>query len=680
METTASRKLLFALAHTRPTIFKIERFKDERFIMKNTQKQNHGKAPSPSIRPQDNFFQYINGAWLAKQQIPAHKSEQGTFSLLVDKNENKLLANIEHLQKKPAPRSLHEQQIIDIYQSFMDTTEIDAQNISPISPQIKLIHHISNVSSLISAMVELHTLGVSIPFLVKVDIDFKNTNSHILSFSQDGLTLPNKMYYNLPPKKSGSIDSKITTYFSSLFQQANIDEPEQKAEKILAIETEIATGHWEQVDCRDFDKIYNKLKFSQIIKDYRNLHWEQICQSLGTKIPHDIIIYQPSYFLHLCFLIKKFNLSDWKSYLLGHLLNTYAPYLSKGFENIHFNFHRKTLQGIETDKQRAQRAIYLINHCIGDAMGQVFIDRHYNKKMDKSITVLCQNLLSAFEHRIHSSSWLASKTKIKAIQKIKNIKFNIGKPEKWKSYHGLKLSKKTLIENIQNARIFNFTRTIDKLLNPVDPNEWIMLAQTVNACYDPHLNTIIIPAAILQPPLYDMHKPMSTNYGAIGAIISHELSHAFDDQGSKFDAMGNLNNWWTAADQKSFQEKSQSLVEQYDQYSQLDTMTVDGKLTLGENIADLSGVSVSLHALKNNINSEKNKAKEIFLFFKSWANTWRSKCREEEIMRRLKIDPHAPAEFRVNGVLSNIDEFHNHYDTTADDKMYIPHSKRVHFW
>lgn len=633
--------------------------------------------------PQNNFYLYANQDWLDNTELPADKSYYSTFNELEEKVNNQLRNIIDKICLEVEEHHLDisddDQKIYNLYKSYMDVIQIQKLNTQPLEEYFTLIKGIQDRSDLMKVMISLHQIAVTVPFLIKITPDLKNTDKMSLNISQAGLSLPDNKYYS--DRQSQYLEA-LKQYYKDLFKLAKVDNSDEYSNTMCRIESLMAKAHWDLVECRDFDKTYNPFKLEKLNNTFANIPWALLFEVLGLDNKQVVYINQLSYFDTLNKLFEEISIEQWKIYGYGQLLNRFAPYLNYQFENAYFNLYEHTIKGVKAKPTRDTSALKLVNYYLQDLMGERYVTRYYQKENNERIDEIINDLIEEFRKRCDKLAWLDSKMRKELVTKLYNIKVKSGNPKKWKNYNGIKLSSKTLINNIAQICQLQFSQEIEKLNNTTDHDAWRMPVQSINACYDPHQNAIIIPAAMIQPPFFSHAESLGLSYGAIGAIIAHEISHAFDDQGAKFDAKGNLSDWWSPRDLDAFCKKAHGLVEQYNHYSPISGHYVNGNLTLGENIADLTGVTIALGALKSKCapNGEQYSKKQIDLFFKSWATIWRCKATDEEKKRRISIDHHAPNEFRVNGVLSNIPEFYSLYNVKASDSMYIPENKQVKIW
>lgn len=625
-------------------------------------------------RPQDNFYQHVNGEWLETIVIPEDKALYGTLMAMGDENDTKLESLIASLPQ--ASDDPDEKKLLALHQSFMNTAAIEKAGIKPIT-QLNAITQAQSHQDILALMTQFSILGISVPAAYDVQPDMKNTDAYLLYWVQSGLSLPDRDYYLKAEAPYNRLVSKLEAYFESLLEAANITDAKQKAKNAIKIEKALAKIHWPAVDNRDLEKIYNKVSIEDFTQKHINLKPAIIFKQLNIQPQNTFNITQPSYFKKLDELLPQFSVSEWQDYLLVHTIDHFAPFLSEAFEHLNFEYYGKLLQGKEVDEPRAKRAVHLVDQCLPDLVGQRFVAKYFQPEQMQAIQALVDNIVKTFDKGIDQLTWMTDKTKVRAKEKLEHMTVKVGYPKTWKNYDGLEIKSDTLIKNLENCYRFEWQRVADKLGQPVDREEWFMPAQMINAYYDPALNTIVFPAAILQPPVFSAEYSDARNYGGIGAVIGHEISHAFDDQGRKFDHKGNLQDWWDKEDAKRFKAKTQGLVKQYNSFSPIEGMHVNGELTLGENIADLSGLSVSLKALRS---VEGYQAQDDAVFLMSWARAWCITYREGELRRRLIIDPHSPGEYRTNGVLRNIDAFYQIYKVKPSDQMYLPQQERVDIW
>ncbi|VAW34730.1 Peptidase, M13 family [hydrothermal vent metagenome] len=635
-----------------------------------------------SVRPQDDFYRYVNGKWLAEFVMPADKSRYGSFNALRDKSEKDVKTIIDNLAANTYDNGTDEQKISDLYNSYMDTDSIEKAGINVLDKDLKKINSIKNYDDLLAYMAyaDMYT---DAPMGLYVYIDLKDSNKHITYVSQSGLGLPEKDYYSNQSDKFKNIRSKYVTLIENMFTHAGFDNPAQSAQTVMKIETKIADGHWSNVQVRDVEKSYNLNSYAEFQGLMPDLNIEAWMQGTTLKNVPEIVVRQPDYLQKLNQIITETSIDDWKTYYTWKLLNTAAIYLPKQFDDERFKFYGTVLKGTTEQKPRWKRAISTVNASIGELVGKVYIKSFYPPEAKTRMDNMIENLRTAYGESIRDLDWMSEQTKTKALEKLHKFNPKIGYPSKWKDYSSLNISKDSLLDNMIAVQTWGINRNRSKLGQPIDRTEWSMNPQTVNAYYNPTKNEIVFPAGILQPPFFNLAADDAVNYGGIGAVIGHEMGHGFDDQGSLFDGDGNLNSWWTDEDREKFNAKTAILIEQYNAYEVLDGAAhVNGELTQGENIGDLSGVTIAYRAYKNAYpeNTVIDGLSSDERFFFGWAQVWRSMMRDEAILQQVTANPHSPAEFRGNGPLRNFPPFLELYNVQAGDKMFLPPEKRVKIW
>ena len=661
-----------------------------------------------TVRPQDDLFRFMNGKWLSEIVIPADRAGTGAFYEIheaAEKNVRLIIEECSNFKSADTPskaienRSPNQQKIGDLYQSFMDEARINELGVSPILNDIENSLKPTDRTSFISTMAELESRGRGASlFYLYINTDDGDSTKYIANLGQAGLSLPDEAYYR--EDEYAPLREKLITHIEKMFNLVNtnagkeiISDVSARAKVILELETKIAAHHWDQVKCRDASLTYNKMTFDKLKELAPNFNWSMWLQISRTpeKVLQEVIAHQPSYFTGLNELISNFDSYAWNSWLTWHLINSASPYLSQNFIDEHFDFYGKTLSGIPELRARWKRGVGLVEGALGEAVGQIYVERHFPAQAKARMKTLVDNLIESYRQSINELEWMTPETKAKALVKLTQFTPKIGYPDKWRNYSELQITPDDLITNLGNISTFASEYEYAKIGGPVDKSEWFMTPQTVNAYYNPGLNEIVFPAAILQPPFFDLSADDAANYGGIGAVIGHEIGHGFDDQGSKYDGLGNLNNWWSDLDRLEFEKRAQVLIEQYNELSPsvAPDVKVNGALTIGENIGDLGGAVIAFKAyllsFKDNTESlafEKkihgyNGAQRFFLAF---SQTGRALFRPEEVKRRIATDPHSPDEFRVNQIVKNMDEFVAAFDLKLGDALYLPSSERVKIW
>ena len=640
----------------------------------------------PSVRPQDDLYRHMNGAWIDSAVIPPDRSSDGAFYKLFQDAEKQVREIIEELSAKSSPVGSNAQKIGDLYASFMDSEAIEKRGLSPIATALELSAKVSTLSDFMSALGELEGQGLAALFYEYVSTDNMDSTRNIAYLGQAGLSLPDEAYYS--EDEFAEIRTELIKHIEKMLNLAEIADAPRKARLILDLETKIASHHWDQVKDRDALATYNKFAFEDLVKLTPNFDWEVWLSKSGTprKVLNELILRQPSFFSGISELLGEFDAPAWSAWLIWHLLSSAAPYLPAKFVEENFNFYGTVLSGTPELKARWKRGVALVEGCLGEAVGQIYVERHFPPAAKQRMVKLVSNLIEAYRIDIAALTWMSDETKAKAFDKLNKFTPKIGYPDKWRDYSKLSINKDDLMANIAAVTKFAQDYEYAKIGAPVDKGEWLMTPQTVNAYYNPGMNEIVFPAAILQPPFFDMDADDAANYGGIGAVIGHEIGHGFDDQGSRYDGDGNLNNWWSDFDRTEFEKRANKLIAQYEALSPLETpdVHVNGALTIGENIGDLGGLTIAYKAYELSLAGKKSPVIDGLTgeqrFFLGWAQCWRQKMRPEEIRRRVATDPHSPDEFRCNQVVRNLDEFYRAFDVNVEDALYLPPEERVRIW
>jgi len=640
-----------------------------------------------SIRAQDDLFGHVNGRWLLKTDIPGDRSNYGAFTVLIDDAKLNMRSIIEDAAKNPINEEA--KKVGDFYTSFMNEDLANRRGIGPLRPELVAIDNIRETGQLVAHFGRLEKMGVQIPIGFYVDQDDKNSTRYLTVLIQSGTSLPDRDYYLKDDERYSAARQALSEYITRVFALAKLPHGEEAAAEILKLESELAEHQWPRTELRDANKRYNLFEISKLNELTPTLPWGLFFSSLEIDPPTEINVATPSFFEKLEPIIKDTPLKTWKQYLQFKVIDSYAPVLSSDFVNAHFELHAKQLAGVPELKPRWKRAIDTEAGTrrfgvLGDAIGKLYVAKHFPPESKAAMQQLVNNLLKSFETSIGELTWMTDETKAEARQKLLKITTKIGYTEKWRDYSKLEVDPDDLIGNMQRSAFVEYRRMVDKLGKPLDRTEWGMTPQTVNAYYNPGMNEIVFPAAILQWPFFDPTSDNAVNYGGIGAVIGHEISHAFDDQGSKYDGDGNLKNWWTDEDRAAFEKLAGKLVAQYAAYEALPGKTVNGQFTLGENIGDLSGLAIAYKAYRMSLNGQPGPVIDGLTadqrFFFGWAQVWRRKYRDEELARRLVTDPHSPSLFRANGPVSNMDAFHQAFGLKPGDKLFKPKEDRIQIW
>jgi putative endopeptidase len=638
-----------------------------------------------SIRPQDDFFRHVNGGWIAKTEIPPDRPAYGSFFQLRDKSESSLRAIIdESAANTGSAEGSEARKIGDLYASFMNEARADGLGKKPIEADLARVDAITDKSALIPTIASFQREGITGLFLAGVAPDFKKSDQYILYLNQSGLSLPDEAYYREDNFKP--IREKFVAHVEKMFELAGFPEPKAEAARVMAVETALAKNHWDRVKIRDRTLTYNKMDRKALDSLSPGIDWNAWFSTIGSAKIDELVVRQPDYFKALSTILAATPLADLKAWLKWQVLSDAAPLLSKPFVEENFKFFEKTLTGAPEMKPRWKRGVALVEVALGEALGKLYVAKHFPPAAKERMKELVANLIEAYRDDIRSLDWMSAETRKRALEKLAKFTPKIGYTEKWRDYSTLQIDRDDSVGNARRAAVFEQARNLAKLGKPVDRQEWGMTPQTVNAYYNPSMNEIVFPAAILQPPFFDMKADDAFNYGAIGAVIGHEIGHGFDDQGAKFDGDGNMIDWWTEPDLKEFKSRARKLIEQYNSYEpkQLPGHKVNGALTIGENIGDLGGLSIAYKAYRRSLKGHEPPVIEGSTgdqrFFIGWALAWRSKSRDAEIARRLAVDSHSPAEFRCNGVLRNIPEFYAAFGVKEGDKLWLAPEHRVRIW
>ena len=642
------------------------------------------KNMDTKVKPGDNFANYVNGTWLKTMKIPADKASYGAFDMLYDQSQKDVKAIIEEAAKGSASDGSNEQKIGDCFSSFMNRKDRDAKGVTPIQTELKAIDGITNYDDLASFFGTANRTGISIPFNISVYTDFKDPTKNILITWQGGLGLPEKEYYSSTDAKMADIRKKYVTHVEKMLQLGGIENPAESASKIMALETSFAAQHMKKEDTRDMMKLYNKYNTNDLKMLMPNFNWTAMLTKASVEKEKSIVITQVDYIKSLNDIIKNTPIATWKTYLKWGLINKSASLLTTALDNQNFEFYSKTLYGTEKPEEDWKRAVSTVNGSLGEVVGKVYVEKHFSPEAKERMVTMVKNLLKAYAESIKKLDWMSAETKKQALSKVDKFMIKIGYPDKWRDYSTLKIAKNDLYGNTQRATEFEYKRNLDKLGKPVDRAEWGMTPQTVNAYYNPSLNEIVFPAAILQPPFFDLKADDAVNYGAIGAVIGHEIGHGFDDQGSTFDGDGVMKNWWTDTDLKAFKAKTGALIAQYSSFKAFPDLSVNGAYTLGENIGDLGGLSIAIKAYKATLNGKAAQVMDGFTgmqrVFLGWGQVWGEKSHDEALRSQIARDPHSPAKFRINGVVRNVPEFYEAFNIKPTDSLYLAPQKRVKIW
>jgi putative endopeptidase len=634
----------------------------------------------PAVRPQDDLFRAMNGRWLKNTTIPGDKAEFGPFIQLRDRSDERVRAIAEALAADKAAQG-NERKIGDFYRSYMDTAAIDKAGLAPVRPALREIDAVKTPAQLARLIGRLQGVA-NTPLALAVGPDDKDPDTYRMQTWQGGLGLPDRDYYLKEDERLLKVRSAYQAYLKVLLQQAG--ESQVGVDAVYALEKRLAEAQWSRVDNRDPQKLYNAMTPAELAQRAPGLDWAAMFSGAALPPLDKLIGSQPSYLTALAKAVHEVPLPVWRAYLKARVLDSRADVLPKALRDARFDYRGRAIAGLTEDLPRWQRATGALDAALGEAVGKVYVQRHFPPAYKARMEQLVANLLAAYRTSIDSVTWMGPETKARAHEKLAKYTNKIGYPERWRDYTKLAVKNGDAFGNAVRAGRFEHERTAVRAGQKVDRSEWGITPQTVNAYYNPNFNEIVFPAAILEPPFFDMAADDAVNYGAIGAIIGHEISHGFDDQGSQYDGSGKLDNWWTEADRKAFDQLTQKLVAQYDAYSPLPGQHLNGKLTLGENIADLSGLQIAYKAWRLSLNGKPAPALDGISgeqrFFLGFSQAWREKTRDERAMQLLTIDPHSPSEFRANGSAVNSDGFHEAFGTKPGDGMYKAPDQRIRIW
>ena len=639
----------------------------------------------PAVRPQDDFFRSVNGGWLKRTEFPADKAYIGSFDVIHEKIQGELRTLVE--AAATAPKDADARRIGVLYTSFMDEAAVEKAGLAPLADELAAIDKIATPGEVAAAMGHLSTLALGMPVDVEVGQDARRAERYVPQISQGGLGLPDRDYFLVADDAKFKVArQQYVVYMARLLQLSRAPgDATASAEGVLALETALAKARWTQVENRDPVKTYNRVDLAGLAPLAPGFDWPAWLAATGVAGKSgDVIVAQPSYLAGMAAQLSATPLPVWRAYLRVRLLDGYARYLGKDFVDARFAFVGATLSGTTDNLPRWKRGIGLVEGSVGESLGKLYVDAYFPPESKRRMEKLVANLLATYRESIDAIDWMSPATKKEAQAKLATFAPKIGYPKRWLDYSAIEMRPGDLVGNVTRARAFEFKRGLDKLGKPIDRDEWGLTPQTVNAYYNPLLNEVVFPASVLQPPFFDPNADDAINYGAIGAIIGHEISHGFDDEGSQFDGTGNLREWWTAEDRARFDAKTKMLVAQYSAFSPIDGYNVNGELTLGENIADNSGVEIAYKAYRRSLGGKPAPVIDGKTgderFFDGFAQAFRGKVRDAALLAQIKSDPHSPDEFRVNGVVRNHEPFYKTFGLKPGDALYLPPEKRVSIW
>ena len=636
-----------------------------------------------STRAQDDLFVHVNGKWLDDYAIPADRAVDGAFRTLYDRAEEDVRTIIQESAESNPPVGTDAQKIGDLYSSFLDADAVEEAGLSPIADELASVADAGDLVTLAEVLGSLQRTGVGGAIGHYVDTDAKNSSRYLVHVTQSGIGLPDESYYR--EDNYANIREAYIAHIAKMFSIAGLP---YDAQRVFDLETELAAGHWDVVARRDAEKSYNLVDFDALVTNEPGFNWTAWMSGLGGSSEQfaEIVVGQPSFLSTFTRLWVSADIEDWKAWLAWRVVHSRAPYLTAALVEENFAFYGTTLSGTEENRERWKRGVSLVQDLLGEAVGKLYVERHFPADAKARMQVLVANLQEAYRRNITDLEWMSPETRQKALDKLDKFTPKIGYPDRWRDYSAVQIDASDLPGNYRRGYVAEYQRDLDKLGGPVDRDEWFMTPQTVNAYYNPGMNEIVFPAAILQPPFFDPEADDAANYGGIGAVIGHEIGHGFDDQGAKYDGDGNMIDWWTDSDRSEFGKRTTALIDQYNEFEPkaLPGHKVNGQFTIGENIGDLGGLSIAVAAYKIALDGKDAPVLDgltgLQRVFFGWSQVWRTKARDEEAIRRLAVDPHSPPEFRCNGVVRNLDSFHEAFDVKPGDALYLDPAERVRIW
>lgn len=637
-----------------------------------------------AVRPQDDFYRYVNGGWDDRTEIPEDRSRWGSFDELRETAEQRVLNIINDFSRPGAAQTAEQQKIADVYQSFMDEAAVASLGLRPLQADLQAIAALSDHDALLDFWAQAPGRGLAAPLGFGVSQDQRQSDSYITTLAQSGLGMPDRDYYLSDNARFAEIRDLYRAHIAELLQLAGHEDAQAAAQRIVDTETRLAEAQWTRVQNRDRNATYNRMTPQELAEQVPGIDWLRYIDSTDLPSIDALVVRQPTYLQALAEMHRDISMQAWRDYHHYHLIRSAAPYLTDDFVQAHHDFFGQELSGLQALKARDRRAVDLVDRLLGFAVGRIYVERHFQQDAKDRMDDLVQNLLAQFEVAIDNLEWMSADTKVEAQDKLARLNTKIAYPDVWRDYECLQTAPDQLLQNIMNAGRCEFERSIARLGQPVDREEWFMTPQTVNAYYSPTMNEIVFPAGILQPPFFNVEADDAVNYGAIGAVIGHEITHGFDDQGRRSDGEGNLRDWWAEQDEVQFRERAQRMIEQFDAYEPIEGMNIQGALALGENIADLGGLTVAFQAWQRSLQGAAAPAIGGFSgeqrFFLGYGQIWRTLYREEAMRRQLTTGPHSPGMYRVRGTLSNMPEFYQAFDVREGDGMYRAEDVRVKIW
>ena len=638
----------------------------------------------PHVRPQDDLFRHVNGRWIDRTEIPEDKARYGSFTLLSEEAE-RAVRDIVHESQEAEPGT-EARKVGDLYTSFLDEERIEALGAEPLAPLLAEVDAVADVDALLRLVGSWERRGLPSFVQLFVDNDPGDPERYVLFAEQGGLGLPDESYYR--EDKFESVRTAYRAFVAELLGLAGLDDAEVRADRVVELETALAASHWDNVRTRDSQATYNPLPWAEAAALAEGVELAAWRDAVGAPEGtfDTVVVREPSFVTGLAGLLTAERLDAWRDWARWQVVRSSAAYLSSAFVEANFGFYGRTLSGTPVQRARWKRGVSLVEGALGEAVGRIYVERHFSPTAKAAMDVLVENLVEAYRQSIGQLAWMTDETRARALDKLEKFTPKIGFPVRWRDYSALEVDPADLLGNVRASAAFGFDRELGKIGRPLDRDEWFMTPQTINAYYNPGFNEIVFPAAILQFPFFDEQRDAAANYGAIGAVIGHEIGHGFDDQGSRYDGDGRLTDWWTADDRAAFERLTASLIEQYDALApaQVPDHHVNGSLTIGENIGDLGGLAIAWKAYLLSLDGAEPPVVDGLTgaqrFFLSWAQAWQMKLRDEEAIRLIAIDPHSPNEFRCNQIVRNIDAFYDAFDVTERDALWLPAEDRVTIW
>jgi putative endopeptidase len=643
-----------------------------------------------SVKPGDDFFDFVNGTWVKNTTIPPDRSSAGSFQQLQILSEKRMRDIVAELEAKPYDQlTVDEKKLRDLYDAFLDTKQIEDRGLDPVQADLDYFAHLKTKAEVARAMSSPRLSADSV-YGMSINPDDKNPDAYAIDLTQSGLGMPDREFYLSSDPSLVTIRTAYLKYLTDMLTLAGFDHADTRAAAVLKAETEIAKVQWDRAARRDADKTYNPMSIPELKKFAPDFPWDAFFQEAGIPettpagAPRNVIVGEKSAFPEIAKIFAKTPLPVWRDYLAVHYLHAVASYLPKKFDDESFSFYGTVLGGRSQQLDRSTRGVHLLDGEMGEALGKLYVAKYFPSEAKAKAEELVGNLIKAYENDLQTLDWMTPETRAKALDKLKKLSPHIGYPDAWRDYSALAIARDSLVGDVENANVFEWNRQLKRIDGPVDKGEWDMTPPTINAYYDPEMNEIVFPAAILQPPFFDPDADDAVNYGGIGAVIGHEISHGFDDQGSKYDADGKLSNWWTDEDRKNFDARTTALIAQYDTYEPLPGLHVIGKNVIGEALADLNGLSIAYKAYHISLGGQPAPVLDGYTgdqrFFLSYGQIWRGKYRDSALRTQVLSNEHAPGEQRVIGTTRNIDAWYDAFDIKPGDTYYLPPDQRVHMW